>query len=284
MEPFDSIERLEGLRVLDRPAATVSGAWRRLLPSHVKDLLHGVFSGHPLHPVLITLPIGTWAGAAYLDLRPGGERAARTLVGLGLVSAVPTAAAGITDWSEMRPDQQRVGAVHALVNIAALGLYAGSYLARVRGRTGWGRGLGLAGLGVVAVGGTIGGHLAYRQAGGVNHAEAASTALPDDWKRLGPLGDLPEGEPVGRQLGDVPLFLLRRGRAVDVLVDRCSHLGGPLHEGSLSRDGCITCPWHGSTFRLADGSVARGPATAPQPRLQVRLDGEDVWVRGPAPR
>jgi nitrite reductase/ring-hydroxylating ferredoxin subunit len=27
--------------------------------------------------------------------------------------------------------------------------------------------------------------------------------------------------------------------------------------------GCLACPWHGSAFRIADGSVARGPATAP---------------------
>jgi nitrite reductase/ring-hydroxylating ferredoxin subunit len=35
---------------------------------------------------------------------------------------------------------------------------------------------------------------------------------------------------------------------------------------------CITCPWHGSTFRLRDGRVQRGPTTYPQPVLQVRVD------------
>jgi nitrite reductase/ring-hydroxylating ferredoxin subunit len=28
--------------------------------------------------------------------------------------------------------------------------------------------------------------------------------------------------------------------------------------------------WHGSVFRITDGSVARGPATAPQPAFDVR--------------
>ena len=46
---------------------------------------------------------------------------------------------------------------------------------------------------------------------------------------------------------------------------------GPLSDGDLS-GGCVTCPWHGSIFRLADGSVARGPATAPQPVF-------DTWTR-----
>jgi nitrite reductase/ring-hydroxylating ferredoxin subunit len=72
-----------------------------------------------------------------------------------------------------------------------------------------------------------------------------------------------------------PVFVLRRGRQVDVLYDLCSHLSGPLSEGELSGAGdamCITCPWHGSTFRLRDGQVQRGPTTYPQPVLQVRVD------------
>jgi nitrite reductase/ring-hydroxylating ferredoxin subunit len=59
------------------------------------------------------------------------------------------------------------------------------------------------------------------------------------------------------------------GERFQVLADRCSHLSGPLSDGELD-DGCITCPWHGSVFRLSDGSVARGPATAPQPVFETR--------------
>jgi Rieske [2Fe-2S] domain len=50
----------------------------------------------------------------------------------------------------------------------------------------------------------------------------------------------------------------------------CSHLSAPLSDGEFA-DGCVTCPWHGSMFRLADGSVARGPATAPQPTFRTRV-------------
>jgi hypothetical protein len=59
-------------------------------------------------------------------------------------------------------------------------------------------------------------------------------------------------------------------RLVD--ADRCSHLSGPLSEGDY-RDGCLSCPWHGSTFRVSDGTVARGPATAPQPAFRTRITG-----------
>jgi nitrite reductase/ring-hydroxylating ferredoxin subunit len=43
------------------------------------------------------------------------------------------------------------------------------------------------------------------------------------------------------------------------LAARCTHAGAPLVEGELSED-ILTCPWHGSRFRVTDGSVVRGPA------------------------
>ncbi|MCW2929483.1 MAG: (2Fe-2S)-binding protein [Actinomycetia bacterium] len=63
-------------------------------------------------------------------------------------------------------------------------------------------------------------------------------------------------------LSDVPVVAISDGAGVHVLADRCSHLSGPLSEGDY-HDGCLTCPWHGNTFRVSDGTVARGPATAP---------------------
>jgi nitrite reductase/ring-hydroxylating ferredoxin subunit len=81
--------------------------------------------------------------------------------------------------------------------------------------------------------------------------------------------DLPEGTPVRRLLGEVPVVAVRAGGTVHVLADRCSHMSGPLSDSELT-DGCLTCPWHGSVFRVADGAVVRGPATAPQPAFEVR--------------
>ena len=54
---------------------------------------------------------------------------------------------------------------------------------------------------------------------------------------LGPLDDLPEGRPALRtgkgSSVAVPLAVVRRGARVDVFVGACSHLSGPLHEGSV---------------------------------------------------
>ena len=74
--------------------------------------------------------------------------------------------------------------------------------------------------------------------------------------------------------GDVDVVLARQHGRVCALVHSCSHLGGPLSEGTL-KDGSVVCPWHGSEFALADGKVLNGPATQDQPCFRVReRDGQ----------
>ena len=95
-------ERLEATSALDRLVRPLEQAATALLPKgRVKDALHGVWLGHPLHPLLTDLPIGFWTSAFVLDLvgRRRTRSAADTLIALGVVTAVPTAAAGMADWS-----------------------------------------------------------------------------------------------------------------------------------------------------------------------------------------
>ncbi|MDQ3661630.1 MAG: Rieske (2Fe-2S) protein, partial [Actinomycetota bacterium] len=66
---------------------------------------------------------------------------------------------------------------------------------------------------------------------------------------------------------------------VNAMLDRCSHKGCSLHEGKFERN-TITCPCHGSSFRL-DGTIVKGPATSPQPSLDVRITSGRVEIRGP---
>jgi nitrite reductase/ring-hydroxylating ferredoxin subunit len=71
----------------------------------------------------------------------------------------------------------------------------------------------------------------------------------------------------------VPVMVARQNGALHALVNKCAHRGGPLHEGELG-DGTVTCPLHGSVFRLEDGAVCRGPSAYPQPAYDVRaVDG-----------
>jgi nitrite reductase/ring-hydroxylating ferredoxin subunit len=75
------------------------------------------------------------------------------------------------------------------------------------------------------------------------------------------------------------ILLVRQGSEVYAISDVCTHIGGPLSEGKLS-DGCVTCPWHGSTFSLADGRVRAGPATAPEDAFEVRVRDGQIELRG----
>jgi nitrite reductase/ring-hydroxylating ferredoxin subunit/uncharacterized membrane protein len=268
------ISRLEQNSSLDRVVAAGQRAARLIRPGKLRDGLHGVWLGHPLHPVLVQAPVGAWLSASILDWSGGDQKAARRLAAAGLTAAVPAAVAGLADWSEQHEQQMRVGVVHAAGNLAAMGLYGASLLAR---GPRLGRALRLAGLAAVAASGLAGGHISFRLAGGANHAEAVPHLVEPGWHLLMPSADLSEGKPVRQLLGEVPVVAIRAGGAVHVLADRCSHMSGPLSDSELS-DGCLTCPWHGSVFRIADGSVARGPATAPQPAFRTREVGGAIQV------
>lgn len=281
----DAVERIESAHQLDPVIGAVRAIVRSALkPGSVRDALHGVWLGHPLHPLLTHLPIGMWSAAAVVDLTPGGGPTAASLIATGCAAYVPTIAAGWTDWSELDEPQQRVGLVHAAAAAAAFTCYVGSLAARARGSHWRGRMWSTAGLGFVAMAGYLGAHLSYRQAAGVSRAAEQVQRFPDGWHTLARLDDLPDGMPARREVEGVDLLVLRRGTHVDVLADTCPHLGAPLSAGSFlaaEGQGCIVCPWHGSTYRLADGAVMHGPATAPAPRFETRIENGIVSVKRP---
>ncbi|MFE9407135.1 Rieske 2Fe-2S domain-containing protein [Streptomyces sp. NPDC006530] len=271
-----ALDALGGLTPLDKITGPLQKAVRALPLGPYRAVLQGRPIGHPLHPVLVQVPIGSWTSAAVLDLLPGGGRHARLLVGLGVVSAVPAAWAGWVDWAEQPERQLRTGVVHAASNGVAIGLYAASWAVRGRGRPVLGRVLGFAGLTVAGVGGMIGGHLAYRQGVGANKTEPVDHLVEPGWHAVGSAADFVEGQGARRMLGEVPLLVVREpDGGFHVLVDRCSHMAGPLSQGKVA-DGCVECPWHGSVFRLADGENVGGPATAPQPTFDTRLTEDGV--------
>jgi nitrite reductase/ring-hydroxylating ferredoxin subunit len=268
------ISRLEQDTRLDSLVSAGQRAARRIRPGPVRDLLHGVWLGHPLHPVLVQGSAGAWLSASLLDLFGDNERASRQLVATGLAAAVPAALAGAADWSEQHEQQMRVGVIHAAGNLTAMSLYGASLIVRGRPAS---RMLRLAGLTVMSGSGLLGGHISFRLAGGANHAEEVPHLVTPGWQPLMPATDVTEGKPVRRLLGEVPVVAVRLHGEVHVLADRCSHMSGPLSDSELA-DGCLTCPWHGSVFRVADGSVARGPATAPQPVFNVRETNGTIEV------
>jgi nitrite reductase/ring-hydroxylating ferredoxin subunit len=282
------LDRVADAAALDRVIDPARRFVQAVLPQSVKNLLHGTWLGHPVHPVLVHVPVGTWVSAGLLDLIPPLRPAATVLIGTGVAAAVPASLSGAADWSEQDVGVRRLGALHAALNGAALGLYAGSLVARKRDRGALGLVLSYAGLGVASGSAAIGGHMSYAQSSGVSHATTAARALTQDWMDLGPLDDLPEGRPALRtgKGGSVavPLAVVRRGARVDVFVGACSHMSGPLHEGTVEDvhgSVCLVCPWHGSAFDLDSGTSRRGPAANGQEKLEVRMDAGRVLARLP---
>ncbi|MCB5178773.1 Rieske 2Fe-2S domain-containing protein [Streptomyces antimicrobicus] len=274
-----AVERLEQASQADPLIELLRRAVRAVPLGPARDLLHGRPLGHPAHPLLVQVPIGTWLSAAVLDLLPGQRAAAHVLIGTGLAAAAPAAAAGWADWAELPPEQARTGLVHALGNTTAIALYTASFVARARGRTLRGKALALAGLATVGAAGALGGHLAYRQAAGANHAEQVEHLVRDGWHHLGSLAGFPLGRATRARVDGVDVLVVREDDGtVRALADRCAHMGGPLSEGEIA-DGCVRCPWHGSVFRLSDGWNVRGPATAPQPAFETRVVDGRVEAR-----
>jgi nitrite reductase/ring-hydroxylating ferredoxin subunit/uncharacterized membrane protein len=270
---------LDAMPWLDGPAETVQKALAPYLGAEgrtdVKDILNGTWLGHPLHPALVTLPLGFWTTTMVLDLA-GQEDAADLSLQLGVLGALAAAVTGAAQWQDTWGKARRLGFLHATLNLSAAGIYTWSGMLRAQGARKAGVLLSSLGYAVGLFSAWLGGDLAYDLGIGVNHTAFAEP--PADWTEVLNEGDLAENTPRRVVANGMPIMLLRRGGEIFAIAATCSHLGGPLDEGQLADD-TVTCPWHGSVFSVRDGTVLHGPATMPQPDFDVRVQGGRIAVR-----
>lgn len=176
-------EQIGANSAIDKIAVPASNAVTNAIPpGPVKDALSGAWLGHPAHPLLTDVTIGAFTSAVLLDLVGGkkGHAAAKTLIRIGILSALPTAATGASDWSETSGKDRRIGVVHAASNTTALLFMIASLRARKRGHGMVGRLLALTGAGAMGAGGYLGGHLSYARGVGVKKSDARTVTLTDD--------------------------------------------------------------------------------------------------------
>jgi nitrite reductase/ring-hydroxylating ferredoxin subunit/uncharacterized membrane protein len=274
-------ERIEGIQQLDGAGRALKSLVDRYIPerSELKDLLSGTWLGHPVHPVLTDVVVGAWTSSFLLDLTPGRRtrKASDRLVDAGILAAVPTALAGLSDWTDTWDGRRRVGLVHASANVVALSLYVSSSVARKRGRRTSGWWLSASGFGIVTIAAYLGGHLSFGQGVGVD--QTAFEEGPTDWQAAIQSDELQDGKPTPVTVGGVEVLLVRRGATIHALSDRCPHRGCSLHEGELRDQTTVVCPCHGSAFSLQDGALLHGPSTAPAVAYLTRVRDGKVEVR-----
>lgn len=177
---------------IDRIAEPLQRAIRSVLKRapRVAGVLHGRFLGHPLHPVIVTIPIGAWSCALALDaagLLTGGalRGGADATCAIGLAGALGAAVAGLADWSHTTGVGRRAGFLHAATNIVVVGLYGASLASRLVGLRGVGIALSTVGFGLVGFSGWLGGELSYVYGVGVS---PEACARPEEAGYRGPEG------------------------------------------------------------------------------------------------
>ena len=231
--------------------------------------------------MLVVVPIGSGTGASVLDLIRGSDSAHSTelLIGFGVAAAAPAVLTGLHDWSEVarsRSEVRRVGLLHGATNGAALALHVASLAQRRRGRYAAGVRLARGGLCMLTIGDWLGGHLAFAEGVGVNHAVCDDA--PRAWTRVLDVSRLGDRRPVKASADGIDVVIVRRDGVIYAMADRCSHCGGSLARGRVVADS-IQCPLNETRFRLSDGAIERGPSAYPQPALEVRERGGGVEVR-----
>jgi nitrite reductase/ring-hydroxylating ferredoxin subunit/uncharacterized membrane protein len=250
--------------------------------SGASDLLHGTPLGHPLHPVLTDVPVGAWTVTVVLDtIELSGRRdvafAADAALVVGLLGGVGAIASGLADWSDTADEPKNVGMAHALLNSISFSGYVASLALRRSGRRGAGIATAMLAYGISGLAAYLGGELSFGLQLGVRHT-AEPIAPPEDFTPVMSAAALSANRPARVDLGGIPVLVSRTEGGVAAISAVCTHRGGPLDQGTFA-DGCVTCPWHGSVFSLADGSIVRGPASFPQPRFEARETGGRIELR-----
>jgi nitrite reductase/ring-hydroxylating ferredoxin subunit/uncharacterized membrane protein len=267
------------------------------------------FRSHPIHPMLVSLPIGLWTGSLAYDLLCGTSdddadrdrlrQSADDMLLAGLVGALMAAVPGIIDYVAVVPPEssaKKRGLTHGLLNVSLTALYGVNWLLRSRSPNRWGRRLRLPlsvlGFGGLMYSGWLGGTLVYRNQIGIDHRGPNATK----WLESGPISGA-AGEPVEvatidefEKPGQMKLVHLnghrivvaRDGEQIVAFSDRCTHRGGPLSDGVLAC-GVITCPWHGSQFRMETGEVVSGPAEERIQVFPVQVEEDSVRIVAPEP-
>jgi len=101
-----------------------------------------------------------------------------------------------------------------------------------------------------------------------------------EWYRVAATADVREGEALSADLDGTAIALYRVDGRIHAIDDTCTHEFASLSEGFIE-SGTVECPLHAAQFDIATGRCLCGPASEDLRSYEVRVDGEDVYVRAP---
>jgi 3-phenylpropionate/trans-cinnamate dioxygenase ferredoxin subunit len=82
------------------------------------------------------------------------------------------------------------------------------------------------------------------------------------------------------EVGERLVVLIHGAGRFYALDDVCTHDGGPLSDGPIDlEDNTIACPRHGAKFDIRSGAAVTMPATKPTRSHEVKVEGEQIFVR-----
>lgn len=219
----------------------------------IKNALHGTWQGHRLRAALTDIPIGASTAAVVFDVidittdRRQWGAAADASLNLGIFGALCSAVAGLTDWPDTDPPARRIGLMHGLLNIAGVGLFTGSVIARKRKLRGLGRCVSALGYAVATTVPRLGGNMVYEHRVAVDRTSGQT--FPDHFVPVLAEPELRDGTVRRVEYQVAPVLLARHENRLFAVAENCSDWGGPLSEGKIIDDS-VKCPWRGSPFAL----------------------------------
>lgn len=104
--------------------------------------------------------------------------------------------------------------------------------------------------------------------------------MPPDFQRVARITELSDPGSMLVEVDERLVVLIHAAGHWYALDDVCTHDGGPLSDGPVDPEArTIACPRHGAQFDLATGAVRSMPATKPTIGHDVKVEGDEVFVR-----
>jgi nitrite reductase/ring-hydroxylating ferredoxin subunit len=100
----------------------------------------------------------------------------------------------------------------------------------------------------------------------------------DRWKRVAARSEVKQGEALATVFDDEPIALTEIEGQVYAIGDTCTHEFARLSEGFLEANE-IECPLHAARFDVRTGRCLVGPAMQDLEAFEVKIEGDDVFVR-----